>query len=133
MTAASNIDGLKARNDPSGAGKDQVGFIDIGLNPESKLAMGTGQILWTASGAVTVGLGDNRGFGGTNASDFALPTQIGGATVKVDGKTVIDRVAAAANAALCGGRSIAVAALARAFAVPFVRSGRGRVLRPLRI
>ena len=90
MTAASNIDSLKARYDAAGAGKDQFGFIDIGLNPETKLPVGTGQIVWTAPGAVTVGLGDNRGFGGTNASDFALATQIGGATVKVDGKTVVD-------------------------------------------
>ena len=39
---------------------------------------------------MTVGLGDNRGFGGTNASDFGLATQIGGATVKADGKMVVD-------------------------------------------
>ena len=90
MTAASNIDSLKSRYDASGAGKDQFGFIDIGLNPETKLPVGTGHIVWTAPGAVTVGLGDNRSFGGTNASDFALATQIGGATVKVDGKTVVE-------------------------------------------
>jgi hypothetical protein len=46
--------------------------------------------VWTAPGAVTVGLGDNRAFGGTNASDFGLATQIGGATVKVDDKTVVE-------------------------------------------
>lgn len=37
-----------------------------------------------------VGLGVNRGFGGTNASDFGLATQIGGATVKADGKAVVE-------------------------------------------
>lgn len=90
MTAASNIEGLKARYDAAGGGKDQFGYIDIGLNPETKLPVGTGRIVWTAPGAVTVGLGDNRGFGGTNASDFGLATQIGGATVKADGKTVVE-------------------------------------------
>lgn len=90
MTAASNIEDLKARYDAAGGGKDQFGYIDIGLNPETKLPLGTGRIVWTAPGAVTVGLGDNRGFGGTNASDFGLATQIGGATVKADGKTVVE-------------------------------------------
>ena len=90
MTAASNIDTLKARYEAAGGGKDQFGYIDIGLNPETKLPLGTGHIVWTALGAVTVGLGDNLGFGGINASDFSLPTQIGGATVKVDGKTVVE-------------------------------------------
>jgi leucyl aminopeptidase (aminopeptidase T) len=90
MTAASNIDTLKARYEAAGGGKDQFGYLDIGLNPESKLPVGTGHIVWTAPGAVTVGLGDNRGFGGTNASDFGLATQIGGATVKVDDKTVVE-------------------------------------------
>lgn len=90
MTAASNIDSLKARYDAAGGGRDQFGYIDIGVNPETKLPVGTGRIVWTAPGAVTVGLGDNRGFGGTNASDFGLATQIGGATVKADGKMVVE-------------------------------------------
>ncbi len=90
MTADSNIDSLKARYDAAGGGKDQFGYIDIGLNPETKLPLGTGRIVWTAPGAVTVGLGDNRAFGGTNASDFGLATQIGGATVKADAKTVVE-------------------------------------------
>jgi hypothetical protein len=37
---------------------------------------------------ITVGR-DNRGFGGSNASDFNLATQIAGATLQVDGKAVI--------------------------------------------
>jgi leucyl aminopeptidase (aminopeptidase T) len=90
MTAASNIEDLKARYDAAGGGKDQFAYIDIGLNPETKLPVGTGRIVWTAPGGVTIGLGDNRGFGGTNASDFGLATQLGGATVKADGKTVVE-------------------------------------------
>jgi hypothetical protein len=81
---------LKQAYEAGGGGKDRFGFIDIGLNPETRLPVGTGRTIWTAPGAVTVGLGDNRGFGGTNASDFGLPTQLGGATVKVDGKIVVE-------------------------------------------
>jgi leucyl aminopeptidase (aminopeptidase T) len=90
MTATSKIDTLKARYEAAGGGKDRFGFIDIGINPETRLPVGTGRIVWTAPGAVTIGLGDNRGFGGTNASDFTLATQLGGATVKADATIVIE-------------------------------------------
>lgn len=90
MTAASDIQGLKAAYDAAGGDKDRFGFVDIGINPETRLQVGTGRVIWTAPGTVTVGLGDNRGFGGTNASDFGLATQLGGATLKVDGKAVVE-------------------------------------------
>lgn len=90
MTAASNLEGLKEAYDGAGGAKDQFGFIDIGLNPKAKLPLGTGRIIWMAPGAITLGLGDNRAFGGTNASEFALATQLGGATLKADGVTVIE-------------------------------------------
>ena len=90
MTAASNIDALKARYDAATGGKDQFAWIDIGVNPETRLPLESGRVVWTAPGSVAVGLGDNRGFGGTNASDFSLATQLGGATVKADGKVVIE-------------------------------------------
>jgi aminopeptidase len=85
------VAGLKASYDAAGSGKDEFGYIDIGLNPETQLPVGTGRMVWTAAGSVVVGLGDNRGFGGANASDFGLATQLGGATLKVDGRTVIEK------------------------------------------
>ena len=84
------VEGLRAAYEAAGTGKDQFGYIDIGINPETKLPVGMGRTVWTANGSVTLGLGDNRGFGGTNESDFGLPSQLAGATVKVDGKTVIE-------------------------------------------
>ncbi|MDP9178181.1 MAG: aminopeptidase [Gemmatimonadota bacterium] len=84
------VEGLRAAYDAAGGGKDQFGYIDIGLNPETRLPVGTGRLVWTAIGSVAVGLGDNRVFGGTNVSDFGLSSQLGGATVKVDGRTVVD-------------------------------------------
>jgi leucyl aminopeptidase (aminopeptidase T) len=90
MTAASNIDALTARYEAAGGGKDQFGWIDIGLNPETRLPVGTGRIVWTAPGAVSVGLGDNRAFGGTNASDFGLAAQLAGATVKADATIIVE-------------------------------------------
>jgi leucyl aminopeptidase (aminopeptidase T) len=90
MTAASDIAGLRAFYDRAGGGKDQFAYIDIGLNPESKFPVGTGRVVWTVPGSIVVGLGDNRAFGGTNASDFGLAAQLGGATLKVDGKAVLE-------------------------------------------
>jgi leucyl aminopeptidase (aminopeptidase T) len=90
MTAASGVDRVKAAYDAAGGAKDQFGFVDIGLNPAMKLPVDRGRLIWVAPGSVVVGLGDNRGFGGTNASDFGLPAQIGGATLKADGAVVIE-------------------------------------------
>ena len=89
MTAANDMSGLKAAYDAAGGAKDRFGYIDIGLNPETRLPLGTGRIIWTAPGSVAVGFGDNRAFGGNNTSDFALSVQLGVATVTVDGKPVV--------------------------------------------
>jgi leucyl aminopeptidase (aminopeptidase T) len=90
MTAAANLEGLKAAYDGAGGARDQFGYVDVGVNPETKLALGRGVVVWTVPGSVTVGLGDNRGFGGTNASEFGLATQIPGATLLADGVTVVE-------------------------------------------
>jgi leucyl aminopeptidase (aminopeptidase T) len=89
MTAANDMSGLKAAYDAAGGAKDRFGYIDIGLNPETRLPVGSGRIIWTAPGSVVVGFGDNRGFGGNNTSDFGFAAQLSGATVTVDGTPVV--------------------------------------------
>jgi aminopeptidase len=89
MTAANDMSGLKAAYDAAGGAKDRFGYIDIGVNPETRLPVGSGRIVWTAPGSVVIGFGDNRGFGGSNTSDFGFAAQLSGATVTVDGKPVI--------------------------------------------
>jgi leucyl aminopeptidase (aminopeptidase T) len=89
MSAANDMSGLKAAYDAAGGAKDRFGYIDIGLNPQTRLPVGTGRVIWTAPGSVTLGLGDNRGFGGNNTSDFGIALQLAGATVTVDGKPVV--------------------------------------------
>jgi len=89
MTAANDMSGLKAAYDAAGGAKDRFGYIDIGLNPETRLPVGTGRVIWTAPGSVTLGLGDNRGFGGNNTSDFGLAAQLNRATVTVDGRPLV--------------------------------------------
>ncbi|MEO8580493.1 MAG: aminopeptidase [Gemmatimonadales bacterium] len=89
MTAANNMSGLKAAYDAAGGAKNQFGYVDIGLNPETRLPLGSGRTIWTAPGSVVIGFGDNRGFGGTNTSDFSFGAQLATATVTVDGASVI--------------------------------------------
>jgi len=91
MTAKSNLEGLKAVYDASGGAKSTFAWIDLGLNPGTRLPVGTGRLVWSVPGAITVGLGDNRGFGGSNASDFGLATQLAGATLQVDGKDIVQK------------------------------------------
>ena len=91
MTAKSGLEPLKALYDASGSGKDQFSYIDVGLNPEAKLPTNTGRIVWMAPGNVTIGLGDNTGWGGTNVSEFGLAAAVTAPTLTVDGKTLIDK------------------------------------------
>jgi hypothetical protein len=83
------MSGLKAAYDAAGGAKDRFGYIDIGLNPETRLPVGSGRIVWTAPGSVVIGVGDNRTFGGNNTSDFGMAAQLSGATVTVDGTAVV--------------------------------------------
>jgi aminopeptidase len=89
MTARSGLGALKALYDASSGGKDQFSYIDIGLNPEAKLPTNTGRIVWMAPGGMTIGMGDNTGWGGTNVSSFGLAGSVRGATLSVDGKALI--------------------------------------------
>lgn len=91
MTARSGLDALKAHYDASGGGKDKFSYIDVGLNPEARLPTNSGRMVWVAPGAVTVGMGDNTGWGGTNVSTFGLAGSVEAATLSVDGKALIER------------------------------------------
>ena len=89
MTAANDMARLKAQYDAATGAKNRFQGIDIGVNPEMKLPVGSGRIVWGAPGSVVVGFGDNRGLGGANVSDFGAVGQLGNATVKVDGTPII--------------------------------------------
>ena len=90
MTAKSGLAGLKAYYDVSTGGKDQFGYIDLGLNPEATFPTNTGRVIWMAPGGVTIGLGDNTLWSGTNVSNFGLSGAVTNATLAVDGKIIIE-------------------------------------------
>ncbi|HTR78347.1 MAG TPA: hypothetical protein VMH39_09565, partial [Gemmatimonadaceae bacterium] len=90
MTAASGLDPLKAEYDAAKSGKDAFSFIDVGLNPAVQLPTNSGRIVWMAAGGVTVGMGDNTGWGGSNVSDFTYVGAVRAPTLTADGKALID-------------------------------------------
>jgi aminopeptidase len=89
MTAENDMSALEARYEAGSGDKNRFGFLDIGINDQTRLPVGSGRVVWTAPGSIAFGFGDNRGFGGDNKSDFVFIAQIGGATLTVNGKPVI--------------------------------------------
>jgi leucyl aminopeptidase (aminopeptidase T) len=90
MSARSGLEPLKARYDAAGQGKDVFGNIDLGFNPDVRLPLNTGWIVWMQAGAVTFIVGDNSFVGGENTSDFSFSAQQGGTTVKIDGRAIVE-------------------------------------------
>lgn len=70
-------------------GKDVVGVFSLGINPA--LAPGVPQVEDQEAGAVTLLLGGNAGYGGSNHAGFSSWIVIGEATVAVDGAPLVDR------------------------------------------
>jgi len=68
--------------------RDRLGMIDIGLNPKAQ----TGFLQdYVVAGSVYVSVGANDEAGGKNKTSFSLGSTITGATVRVDGKTIVER------------------------------------------
>jgi leucyl aminopeptidase (aminopeptidase T) len=91
MSAKKGFEVLKVYYDASTGGKDLFSFIDLGLNPEVTLPTNTGRVVWMAGGGVTIGLGDNTGWGGANVSSFVFAGAVSGATLTADGKAIIEK------------------------------------------
>ena len=91
MTAKSGLEPLRALYDAAGAGRDDLGVLDIGINPNVRYAPGTKMLSWVPAGMVTLVVGGNQWAGGDNASTFNLASFLPGSTVTVDGKVIVDK------------------------------------------
>lgn len=67
--------------------KDRIGGLGIGLNPRALPGFLQNPI---AAGTVTVSIGDNRSFGGTNQSSYGFSAPLANGTVEIDGRTVVE-------------------------------------------
>lgn len=68
--------------------KGRIGTVSIGLNPKMRV-MGYWATDLLACGAVSVSLGDNTHFGGTNQSSLSLEGTLQQATLEIDGEPVV--------------------------------------------
>ena len=67
-------------------GADQLGWLNVGLNPAAKYGFLQNSIV---EGAITIGIGDNTTYGGTNESEFVFPITLKDASLEVDGKRLV--------------------------------------------
>ena len=72
------------------ARKDLFGFVDLGINPNVKLASGSTVGTWVPAGTVTVGTGGNTWAGGDNSVPFGTTIYLPGSTVMLDGKAIVE-------------------------------------------
>ena len=86
MTAKKNIECVSEPMEKSTGDKDRISTIGIGLNPNARYGFLMNNIV---EGSVAVGIGDNESLGGKNISSYGEQSEIGNATLEVDGKTII--------------------------------------------
>ena len=89
MSAKSGLEALKAQYDASGAGKELLSVIDVGINSGLKVPADKPIHAWSRAGMVTVGVGNNTWAGGDNQVPFGMAPFLSNATVTVDGKVLI--------------------------------------------
>lgn len=83
--------GLKAEYDAvDDARKDQLSFLDLGINPNVTLPATSKVGTWVPAGSVTVGTGINVWAGGDNSVPFGLVLFLPGSTVMLDGKPIVE-------------------------------------------
>ncbi len=89
MTATENGKVVEEAMANASGGKDRFSFIDIGVNPNSRMIPNSDYCTYEMTGMVTIGVGTAPWAGLTNETDFALGMFIPHATLEVDGKMII--------------------------------------------
>jgi leucyl aminopeptidase (aminopeptidase T) len=82
-------EGFESAYEKAPKGRDIVSIFSLGLNPS--LAAGTPQVEDQEAGAVSLAIGGNQLYGGTNRCPYLSWIVLGEATVAVDGKPLCDR------------------------------------------
>lgn len=91
MSAESGLEPYKARYDAAGKGKDEFSLVDIGINPSVEIIPASKMVAWMVSGMISVGHGNNSWLGGENNSAYGSAYYLSEATLKVDGKVIVDK------------------------------------------
>jgi aminopeptidase len=85
------FDRFKKQYDASPERKDEISFVDIGINPDVKFPKTARPAVWVPAGMITIAVGDNQLAGGDNTCPFAPNWFLPGSTVTVDGKVIIEK------------------------------------------
>jgi leucyl aminopeptidase (aminopeptidase T) len=88
LCCGQNTEVLKDRYEKATGGKHQASWLAIGLNPEAEEGYLYNQIV---SGSVSIGIGDNREFGGKIESTFSAHCTVVGPNLELDGLPIIKR------------------------------------------
>lgn len=83
-----NSESVKERWERGTGDKDRIGWLSLGLNPKAKTGFTHNSIVF---GKATIGIGDNRTYGGNNKSDWGFAITLAEPTIKLDGKLIIKK------------------------------------------
>lgn len=82
---------FKARYDAaSDPAKAAFAYVDLGINDKVRLPEASKVGTWVPAGMVTIGIGNNIGFGGENNAPYGFFFHLPGTTVTLDGKTIVE-------------------------------------------
>src|SRR5260370_6379861 len=88
-TAQSNLDAFKGMYEKMSGDKDRLANIVIGLSPRAELiGFFTDRIV---QGTISIGIGGNKGIGGTNETQFGHEETLRKPTLTVDGYKLVDQ------------------------------------------
>ena len=86
FTARVNLDLVKPVWEKATGDRSRFGWFAIGFNPGAKTGFLANNI---ASGAVTIGIGENKALGGKNVSTFGFQGTLRRSTVVIDSQTIV--------------------------------------------
>ena len=86
-----NYDRWKALYAAAPEGKNEFGFLDLGINPNVKVPAGSKLATWVPAGTVSIGFGTNLWAGGTNNTPWGTSMSLNGCTVTLDGKAIVEK------------------------------------------
>ncbi len=90
MTAKDDFSALKAEYDAAPAGRDVFALVDLGLNPNVKVPPGSRLLSYLPAGTTMIQIGGNGWAGGENNIFYNLQSFLSDATIKVDGKVLVE-------------------------------------------
>ena len=91
LEAKTNGDRLLAAFKAAAEGKDRVGVIDVGINPNVRPPANSKVLTYMSAGMVSVSIGNDTWAGGDDNTPFGVGCFLPGGTLTVDGKVIVEK------------------------------------------